>query len=193
MAKRKPKKPKAGEKGTKKPGGMKQGTLIKKSNIPDELSGIWTTELTTAWNKLDEKQKSFLIEWYTNGFHGTKAYQFAYKVNSEKVARANASRLLAHANVYVIRQAIQKSLKPPLERIHQVYVDAMSAETPIFAGENHVMDQPDHKNRMAGADRLIKFHDLEKPTELNVNHKGKVTLEINLEPLADLLNGIADK
>jgi len=180
---------KTGEKGTKKPVRMKQSAPTQKAGIPDELSGIWTPELTTAWAKLDEKQQSFVTEWYTNGFHGTKAYAYAYKVTNEDVARANASRLLAHANIYEIRQAIQKSLKPPLERIQQVYVDAMSAETPIFAGENHIMDAPDHKSRILGADRLAKMHDLEKPTEVNVTHKGKIDLVVDLAPLADILNG----
>lgn len=184
-------KPKAGEKGTKKPVGMKQSTPIQKASIPEELSGIWTPELTTPWNKLNEKQQSFLIEWYTNGFHGTKAYQAAYRVNNEDTARTNASQLLAHPNIYEIRHAIQKSLKPPLERIQQVYVDAMSADTPIFAGENHIMDAPDHKSRILGADRLAKMHDLEKPAEVNVNHKGKIDLVIDLSPLTDILNGIS--
>ena len=157
--------------------------------IPDELSGIWTTELTTAWNKLDEKQKSFLLEWYSNGFHGTKAYMYAFRGTNENSANSGASRLLASDNIYVIRQAIQATLRPPVERIHQVYLDAMGAETPIFSGENHIMDQPDHKNRMVGADRLIKMHNLEKPAELKITHAGKIDLVIDLSSLSDILNG----
>ena len=165
--------------------------LPAKTVIPDELSGIWTPELTAAWNKLDEKQQSFLLEWYSNGFNGRKAYMQAYKTNNEDSANSAASRLLAGDNVYIIRQVIQATLKPPIERIHQVYLDAMAAETPIFANELHIMDQPDHKNRMAGADRLIKMHNLEKPAEVNVNHKGKIDLVIDLSPLTDILNGIS--
>lgn len=163
----------------------------KAPTIPNELSGIWTQELTTAWKKLDEKQQSFLLEWYSNGFNGRKAYMHAYKTNNEDSANSAASRLLASDNVYIIRKAIQATLKPPIEQIHQVYIDAMAAETPIFAGDNHITDIPDHKNRMAAAEKMSKMHNLEKPTEVNVNHKGKIDLVIDLSPLTDILNGIS--
>lgn len=172
-----------------KPKGKPKGDKPKPATAPEELSGIWTPELNAAWAKLDEKQQSFVLEWYTNGFNGTKAYLYAFKGTNENAANSSASRLLASANVYIIRQAIQATLKPPIERIHQVYLDAMGAETPIFAGDNHVMDQPDHKNRMAAAEKMAKMHNLEKPTEVNVNHKGKIDLVVDIAPLADLLNG----
>jgi phage terminase small subunit len=162
-----------------------------KASIPEELSGIWTTELTAAWNKLDEKQQSFVREWYTNGFNGRKAYMHAYKTNNEDSANSAASRLLASDNVYVIRKAIQATLKPPIEQIHQVYIDAMAAETPIFAGDNHITDIPDHKNRMAAAEKMSKMHNLEKPSELNVTHKGKIEHTIDVTPIMDILNGIS--
>lgn len=161
---------------------------------PPEMSEMWDKDLQAAWETLNENQRHFLKEWYVNGYHGTKAYQEAYKVNDESVARANASRLLANANIYVFRQAIQKYLKPPLERIQEVFVEALEAETPVFGKEGEfIMDLPNHSARMAAGKDLLKMHNLERPSESTINVKVSGAVTVNVTPLAELLNGSDSK
>lgn len=161
---------------------------------PPEFAELWTDALAEAWAHLNEKQQAFLLAWYTNGFHGTKAYQSAYMVNDRDVAANAAARLLGNAWIVKFRTAIHETLQPPLEQIKRAYQDALEAEKPIFADGQHIADLPDHKTRMEAADRLRTFYGLDRPVKVKVEHEGKVQHAHTLDPAAieglkGLLNG----
>lgn len=63
--------------------------------------------------KINEKHKLFVEEYLNNGLNGTQAYLAVYKnVTKEETARANASRLLAKANVKALLEEKQaKTIK----------------------------------------------------------------------------------
>jgi len=57
---------------------------------------------------LNPRHELFVVEFVSNGFHGTKAYQKVFEC-SEDVARKNASRLLTNADIKkAIRTALDK-------------------------------------------------------------------------------------
>lgn len=49
--------------------------------------------------KINKKHLSFIDEYFINGFNGTNAYLSVYKGVTSDTARANASKLLANANI----------------------------------------------------------------------------------------------
>lgn len=49
--------------------------------------------------KINKKHLAFIDEYFVNGFNGTNAYLSVYKGVAPDTARANASKLLANANI----------------------------------------------------------------------------------------------
>jgi len=59
--------------------------------------------------ELTDSQKVFCLEWIFD-FNGTRAYSKAYPEANEDTCRANASRLLANANIRAYAQKLQDNL-----------------------------------------------------------------------------------
>ena len=60
-------------------------------------------------NELTNSQKAFCMEWIFD-FNGTRAYSKAYPGVTDDTARANASRLLANANIKAYCKELQDNL-----------------------------------------------------------------------------------
>lgn len=66
-------------------------------------------EPTKEDKELTESQKVFCNEWIFD-FNGSRAYHVAYPEASEETCRANASRLLANANIKAYCKSLQDNL-----------------------------------------------------------------------------------
>lgn len=60
--------------------------------------------------ELTESQKVFCREWVYD-FNGSRAYKVAYPTATEETCRANASRLLADANIRSFAKSLQENLE----------------------------------------------------------------------------------
>lgn len=87
-----------------------------------------TPAVMDVWFQLNLKQQRFFTAWLNNGFRAAEAYASAYGVFDRTVAASAAGRLLATKKMKTMREAIQEAQYLPVERAHQVQVDALESD-----------------------------------------------------------------
>jgi phage terminase small subunit len=113
--------------------------------------------------ELNEKQKLFCIE-YLKDFNGTRAYKTAYWW-SDNTAKANASRLLANANIQsFLWDKVQKKLDKAevwvdyvLDNLHQI-VEIWMWRQKIELEDGKKKKVYDLKNVNSALEKLWKYH-----------------------------------
>lgn len=118
--------------------------------------------------KLTERQKAF-CDYYIETLNATESYQRAgYKVKSEKVARANASRLLANANVrkYIEERMAQKnkeriaSQDEVLEFLTRVMRGEETEETVVVENKGDFISEAKIVKKQVAAKERVKAAEL---------------------------------
>lgn len=123
--------------------------------------------------KLTPKQKAFADEYIKSG-NATQAYiKAGYKVNSEKVAKASASRMLTNVNLksYIdVKMAEIESHKiADAKEVLEFYTSVMRGEKKetvfVQAGDVYVEEQKeaDLKTRISAARELMKRYPNDDP------------------------------
>ena len=131
-------------------------------------------------NELNEKQKQFCLE-YLKDFNATRAYKKIYWV-SDDTARANASRLLANANIseYLASKAQKKVEEAEmwvdyvLEKLQQV-IKIWMWEQEVELEEWKPKKVLDLSNVNSALEKLWKYH---KMYTDKVEQDGSLSIEI---------------
>lgn len=165
-------KPKAGEKGTKKPVSMKQGAPIQKASIPEELSEVWDQDIADSFKKLLPKQQSFLLA-YVKIWNAAEAYRQSHNpLATNETASANGSRLIANDSITAILGKFTNNKTEALILVQKTYMEAAKeASKPIFGKDDLgqpilVMDQPDYAVRVKAGEAMAKLYGFNAPAEV---------------------------
>lgn len=153
--------------------------------------------------KLTPKQKAFADEYIKSG-NATQAYiKAGYKVNSEKVAKASASRMLTNVNLksYIdVKMAEIESHKiADAKEVLEFYTSVMRGEKKetvfVQAGDVYVEEQKeaDLKTRISAARELMKRYPNDDPFIEQQLRKLKAEAEIAETKAKNMSDGQGDE
>ncbi|MCR1902303.1 terminase small subunit [Ligilactobacillus apodemi] len=153
--------------------------------------------------KLTPKQKAFADEYIKSG-NATQAYiKAGYKVNSEKVAKASASRMLTNVNLKSYIDAkmaeIESHKIADAKEVLEFYTSVMRGEKKetvfIQTGDVYVEEQKeaDLKTRISAARELMKRYPNDDPFIEQQLRKLKAEAEIAETKAKNMTDGQGDE
>lgn len=145
----------------------------------------------SAFNKLSESHKLFVVSYVENCFNGTQAYIRAYPKVKEVTARVNASRLLTNANVKI---AVEELLKQTYAGIQSDTEKSKTYKLIHALGNVNIRDVVDWENKTLYVKDLKDIPDevlfaiqsveaVEKETKFGTDKQIKVTFVSKIKAL----------
>jgi len=160
---------------------VQQRMEITQIPAPDELTAIWDDEVMAAFDKLTERQKTFITVYIREG-NASAAYRAAYN----PLASVHLSSICGHSTL------ASAGLRPIVERLcdqkaamfllgTKTLVEMAEATKPEWVQDENdqwenVGDVPDWTHRAKAIEGLARIHGLNAPTEtLNKNLNANLT------------------
>lgn len=142
------------------------------SILPSTLQQVWDDDVARSFGKLSMDHQSFVLAYLANKRNAAKAYRESYKGRGQdEYAASYGQRIVSRDDVQEFLAFFKTSKLAALDKIDQVYTDAMEAEIVTMVEGIPIpgTERPDHHIRIMAAKEYAKTFGLNAPDEVTVN------------------------